>query len=153
MLVACGKDDFHGAEPLQFTADGRVYLIRRSRDQLRRRELARGEIGVSDPRPRPLEDDRRDVGVGCRAWPGRSPFPASRCGSRRGRSGFARGPDADLLADGDFVTGRDEPGDVTVSRVVRNPGHGNADALAHLPAGEHDIQDTRRGFASASNVS
>src|SRR5215212_7282792 len=32
------------------------------------------------------------------------------------------------------------------SRAMRNPGHGNADALAHFPAGEHDVQDTRRDF-------
>ena len=44
------------------------------------------------------------------------------------------------------MPGRDEASDVAVSRVVRNPGHRNADALAHLSAGEHDVQDPRRGF-------
>ena len=51
---------------------------------------------------------------------------------------------ADLLANGDFVTGRDEAGDVAIRGVMGDAGHGNADALAHLAAGEHDVQDARR---------
>jgi hypothetical protein len=47
------------------------------------------------------------------------------------------------------VPGRDEPGNVAVSRVVRNPRHGDANAFAHLPAGKHDIQDSRRDLRVA----
>ena len=148
VLVVRGKDDFDGAETLHFTAGGRMHLVGRSGDELRRRKLARGEIGVGDPRPRPLADDRRDVGVAVAVEHRRVGHRPRRHDA--GHVAVDQRPaavqTADLLADGDFVTGRDEPGDVAVSRVVRDPGHGNADALAHLPAGEHDIQDTRRGF-------
>src|SRR5215204_1422141 len=33
--------------------------------------------------------------------------------------------------------------------MVRNPGHGNADPLTHLPAREHDVQDMRGNFGIA----
>ena len=148
VIIACGKDDFDGAKPLHLTPRGRMHLLGRSGNQLRRRELTRGEIGISDPRPRPFANDRRDVGVSVAVEHGRVGHRPRRHDA--GHVAVDQGPaavqTADLLADGDFVTGRDEPGDVPVSRVVRDPGHGSAGALAHLSAREHDIQHTRRGF-------
>ena len=122
------------------------------RRAIRRRAASPRTRPWRDPRrrspPAPVADDRRDVGVAVAVEHRRVGHRPRRHDA--GHVAVDQGPaavqTADLLADGDFVTGRDEPRDVTVSRMVRDPGHGNADALAHLPAGEHDVQDTRRGF-------
>ena len=123
-------------------------FVGRSGNELRRRELACREIRVGDPRPSSIADHRRDVAIAM-AVEHRRVGHGSR-GHDAGHIAVDQCPasvqTADLLADGDFVPGRDEPSDVAVSRVVRNPGHRNADALAHLSAGEHDVQDPRRGF-------
>ena len=123
-------------------------FLGRSGNELRRRKLACRKIRIGDPRPSPIADDRRDVGIAVAVEHRRVGH-----GSRRHDAGHIAVDQcppsvqtADLLADGDFVPSRDEPSDVAVRRVVWNSGHRNADALAHLPAGEHDVQDARRGF-------
>jgi uncharacterized protein YciI len=143
-----GKNDFDSAETLYFTSSGRLHFVRGSCGELGSRKLARRKIRVGNPSPRPLADHRGDVAVAmavehCRVGHGPRRHDA-------GHIAIDQCPPPvqppDLLTDGDFVSGRHEPSDVPISRMVRNPGHRNADALAHFPAGEHDVQDTCRGF-------
>jgi hypothetical protein len=120
--------------------EGRIW--RNGRD-LGGRELARGEIGVGDTDAGAVAGDRGNVRVAVAI-------------EHSGIGDGARGDDAshvaldqtsaaiggaDLLADGDFVAGGDQPGDVSIGGVMRDTGEGDADTFAHFAAGEDDIED------------
>ena len=108
--------------------------------ELRHLELASGVIHISKAVLLPLTIHRREVVrlVGIKITPVRD----------RARTDDLRKPALDelagdlianLLTDGHALAGLDEPGDVTLRRVMGHPAHGDAVALR-----ERHIQDARR---------
>ena len=116
-------------------------------DDLGGGELAGGDVGVGEPGPLAIGDDARRCSccAGHRASPGRATVPGvtTRVTSRS-TSPLPFRDLADLLADRDLVPGRDQAGDVALGGVVGDAGHRHALALAHLAAGQDDVEHSGR---------
>ena len=137
-----GMDELDDPEARQFAASRQQARCLGIRRKLGGKKLASGDIGGGDAGAGAFEDDRGDEVVPVRVEHRR--FGDGPWGDDAGDIALDQALRlrclADLLAHGDLVPRGDQLADVSLGGVVGNSGQGNAMALAHLAAGEHDIE-------------
>ncbi len=137
-----GVHQLDRAQPGQLPTGRQQAGVFRAGCELGSNELAGGDVGGGDSGAGVVEHDRGNeivaVGIEHRGVGDGAGGDHARDITLDQSLRFGRV--ADLLTYRYLVPGGDQPADIPLGRVVGNTGHGHAGALAHLPAGQDDIE-------------